>query len=374
MTGLLAPGWLVKSLLVKGLLVAGFLLTGLLALLPAPAAAAPWQPPPPGEEAAPVMLRVVGGLAGLNQYTRHEEPFWTRLLPAWTEGRVQAEIVPFDRAGIRGQDMLRLLQAGVLSFGTVLVSQAAAQDPLLGLLDLPGASPDGVTLRHAVQALRPQLAEHLRRRHGLELLAVYAYPAQVLFCKQGFGGLADLAGRRVRVSSAPQGELVEALGGQATMGRFADMVAQMRAGQIDCAITGTMSGNTVGLHEVTRHLHALPINWGVSLFVAHQPSWAGLPPALRQLLQRQLPVLEHAVWDEAERETGLGLACNIGRPACPASLRGRMQLVPASLEDQQRLRQLLADALLPRWTRRCGAACAEAWQAALVHTLGLRTP
>src|SRR5688572_22190667 len=72
--------------------------------------------PPPGTQAAQspqapaerMQLRIVGGLAGVNQYTRHEAPFWTDELPRRTQGRYTAEIVPFDRAGIRGQEMLQL--------------------------------------------------------------------------------------------------------------------------------------------------------------------------------------------------------------------------------------------------------------------------
>ena len=38
-------------------------------------------------------LDVVGGLAGVQQYDRHEAPFWTRRLPEITAGRVHAQIV-----------------------------------------------------------------------------------------------------------------------------------------------------------------------------------------------------------------------------------------------------------------------------------------
>src|SRR3982074_2039809 len=64
--------------------------------------------------ASPQHLRIVGGLAGVNQYTRYEEPFWTRELTRLSGGRATAEIVSFDRAGIRGQEMLRLVQLGVV--------------------------------------------------------------------------------------------------------------------------------------------------------------------------------------------------------------------------------------------------------------------
>src|SRR3990167_6821228 len=61
-------------------------------------------------------FRVVGGLAGISQYTRWEEPFWTRELPRISGGRFRADIVPFDRAGVQGEEMLGLGQLGVVPF------------------------------------------------------------------------------------------------------------------------------------------------------------------------------------------------------------------------------------------------------------------
>src|SRR5438067_7422838 len=110
------------------------------------------------DAAAPTQrLRIVGGLAGVSQYTRHEEPFWTRELPKLTGGRVSAEIVPFDRAGIRGQEMLRLIQLGAVPFGTALLNLSATQDPVFGAPDLAGLNPDMAAARKSVAAFRPFL-------------------------------------------------------------------------------------------------------------------------------------------------------------------------------------------------------------------------
>ena len=43
--------------------------------------------------------------------------------------------------------------------------------------------PDIASLRASVAAFRPYLEQTLRKEQGVELLAVYVYPAQVLFCR-----------------------------------------------------------------------------------------------------------------------------------------------------------------------------------------------
>lgn len=316
-------------------------------------------------------LRIVGGLADLNQYKRHEEPFWTRTLPQLTQGRVTAEIVPFDRAGLRAQEMLRLIQLGTVPYGTVLLILAAAQDPELGAIDLAGLSPDMATLRKNVAAFRGHMERRLRERWDIELLAIYVYPAQVAFCARPFSGLQDLAGRRIRSSNASQSDLIESLSAVPVQTPFAGIVDNVRNGAIECAVTGTMSGNTIGLHEATSHIGSLAISWGVGIFGANAAAWAALPESTRQLLRRELAGLEREIWTEAERETAEGIACNVGAPECRSGRKGRMTEVRGGEVEARRMRELFKETVLPRWINRCGERCSTVWNTTLRSTTGI---
>lgn len=332
-------------------------------------------PTPPAQSiAAPHHLRIVGGLASVNQYTRHEEPFWTTELPRLSRGRASAEIVPFDRAGIRAQEMLRLVHLGVVPFGTVLLNPSAAEDPELAMPDLAGLNPNMATLRRTVGAFRPHLEQVMRERYGSELLALYAYPAQVTFCTKPLRSLADLSGRRVRTSNVSQADLVTSLGGTPVQTAFAEVFANLRNGNIDCAITGTMSGNTIGLHEVTSHLHTAPLGWGLGAFVANGAAWDALPNDLQNLLRRELPRLENAIWADAEAETSAGIACNTGAASCTSGRLGRMTEVRATPEDAARQHDALVKAVLPGLLKRCGAKCAESWKRTVGPTTAIAIP
>lgn len=328
----------------------------------------------PAPTQAPQHLRIVGGLAGVNQYTRHEEPFWTRELARLSNGGASAEIVPFDRAGIRGQEMLRLIQLGVVPFGTSLLTLSAVLDAELAAPDLAGLSPDIATLRRNVGAFRPYLTTMLRERYGSELLAVYAYPSQVTFCAKPIASLGDLTGRRIRVSSATQSDWVSALGATPVQTPFADIVANMRSGNIDCAITGSMSGNTIGLHEATGHLHTLVVNWGVAAFLANGAAWDALPKDLQSLLKRELPKLEQAIWLEAENETREGIACNTGAAGCTGGRKGRMTEVRANSADAAKRREILTSSVLPAWLKRCGPPCTQVWKQTIGPASGIDLP
>jgi TRAP-type C4-dicarboxylate transport system substrate-binding protein len=319
----------------------------------------------------PIRIQVVGGLASLTQFERLEGPFWREEVERLTNGRVSGSIRPFDRSGLRGQDMLRLVSLGVVPFGTALVSNAQEEEPILGAIDLPGLSPDLPSLRRTVDAFRPRLAGLLRQRYGVELLAVYSYPAQVIFCTQAFAGLDDLRGRRVRVSSVSQAGMLRALGAAPVVIPFNQVVASVTNGVVDCAVTGTLSGNEIGLSRVTTHVHAMAVNWGLSLFLANAAAWAGLPEDVRAALRSGVAGLEGRIWEMADRETVRGLACNIGAESCGEGRRDRMVLVPLRPDDDARRRRLLVEAVLPDWIQRCGPDCATAWNETIAPANGV---
>ena len=323
--------------------------------------------------AAPELrLRVVGGLAGVSQYARHERRFWAEDLARLSGGRYSASIVPFNEAGLAAQDMLSLVRLGVIPIGTVLLSQAAVDDPDLGMADMAGQNPDVATLRRTLEALRPSMAQILHERFGARLLAVYIYPAQMLFCQRPVAHLSDLEGRRVRVSGISQADFVLALKATPVFTEFADIVANVQAGNAECAVTGSMSGHALGLDRVTRSLFTMPISWGLALSVVNEQSWRSYPPALRELIEAEMPRLEAAVWAESARETDIGVACSTGAEGCDRPRKGGMIASRPTEADEARRREIFARRVVPAWMKRCGAQCVALWNRTLAAQTGVR--
>ncbi len=339
---------------------------GLVAAALAGGAVAADAPPPP----APLHLHIVGGLGSLKPFTQHEQPFWETELARLSGGHYTAEIVPFDRAGIRAQEALTLVQLGAVPFATVQVS-GGVKDPELSAPDLSGLNPDIESMRRSVAAFRPYLEDVMRKRYGIEVLAVYVYPAQVLFCKKPLAGLKDVAGLRVRTSGPAQADWIEALGGKPVTMGFNDIVPYLNRDEIDCAVTGTMSGNIIGLPDITTHIHPMAISWGLSMFAANGAAWNALPADLRALLRRELPRVERDVWNEAERDTSDGVACNVGAPSCKGGKLGHMTAVATSPADERLRREIFASTVLPRWLQRCGPQCAAVWNRTLATSAGI---
>jgi hypothetical protein len=149
------------------------------------------------------------------------------------------------------------------------------------------------------------------------------------------------------------------------------MVPGLQNGNVDCAVTGSMSGNTLGLQNLTSHLYAMPLTWGLAIFGANRAAWEALPPDLRALLRRELPRLEESVWAESERDTAEGFVCNSGSPACKAGRKGSMVIVPVSAQDERRRQEIFRSTVLPRWLQRCGARCSAIWSQTIGPARGI---
>ncbi len=321
-----------------------------------------------------VHLKIVGGLGNVSQYRNFEEPFWTRTVRERSGGRVTAEISPSDSVGLRQVEILQLMRLGVIPFGTASLSAIATEDAEAAGLDLAGLNPDISSLRKHIAAYRETLVKLYRERYNVEVLSIYTYPAQVAFCNTPIQSLRDLSGKRVRVASVTHGDLIDGLGGRAVNLPFNQMIDALRRRAVDCAITGTLSGNSVRIFEVANHVYALPISWGPNILSVNLKFWEGLPEPVRQFLRHNLAELEDQIWANAERETLEGLNCNTGRGECTLGVRANMTLVPVRADDDVLLKRILREVILPRWADRCGDECAETWNATIGRLSGLQAP
>lgn len=364
-------GFFARIAVIAGLLLAaGLLCAGPSAANHQPAPAAPLARGDDGSAGPTINLQIVGGLAGVTQYTAYEQPFWEREITERSGGRITANIRPLDAGGLRAEETLQLMRLGVVPFGTASLSRVSSDDPELNAFDLPVLNPDMGTLRRTVGATRQHLADYLLQRYDIVLLAVYAYPAQVIFCTKPFSGLDDLVGRKVRTSSVGQAELMAGLGAVPVLLPFAEIVPALKSGVAECAITGTLSGYEIGLPGIATHVHSMAISWGLSFFGANRAAWNAVPADLQGVIREGVADLERRVWLQADSDTKRGLACNSGGATC-GEIVGEMTLVPTSPKDAARRERLLERVVIPRWIMRCGPSCARAWNTYLAPVHGI---
>lgn len=191
-------------------------------------------------------IKVLGNYSHLLQTKEVEKPFWTEMLPKDSNGQVTADYNNQDILGIKDFSLLRLTQAGVADAGVGDISKMAGDDPVFEGCDLAGITTDIATARKACDVWKPVMAEAMRTKFNARLVALGNNPPIVFWCNKPISGLADLKGKKVRVFNTTQSDFVSAIGGTTITMAFGEVVPALQRNVVDCALTGTLSGNTAG--------------------------------------------------------------------------------------------------------------------------------
>lgn len=338
--------------------------------------------------AAAVVLAVAGSAQGqtvnvsivtqpgpaLPQYTRVDIPMLREGLPAKSSGRITVQLASWPERNLNGPEIIRLVRSGQVDIGAVPLNTVAGDVPLLDVADLAGLNPSLDQARKVAAAILPEVNKELER-FGTRIVAMYPFPAQVFFCRERARNLADLKGRKVRTGGGSLNDFIASIGAQPVGIGFPEVYASLERGVVDCAITGTASGNGARWYEVTTSLYTLPVAWSVSAYIVNLSWWNKLDPAVRTQLETTLKEVEEAQWKLGVDTTEDGIACNSGnKDGCKI---GRLvEAKPMSVDratpaDTETLRASLTSAVLPGWVKRCGARCGEVYNRVVAPITGI---
>lgn len=309
------------------------------------------------------------------QYTRVDIPMLRDGLAQKSNNRIRMTLSSWPERNLNGPEIIRLVRSGQVEIGGVPLNTVAGDVPMLDMVDLAGLNPTIGQARQVADALAPDLNRQLER-FGVRILAMAPYPAQVLFCRERANSLAELRGRRIRTGGGSINDFVAAIGGQAVGIGFPEVYAALERGVVDCAITGTGSGNGARWYEVTTHMYALPVAWSVYGYFVNLAWWNRLDAPARELLTQTFREVEDAQWKLGDEASEDGIACNTGqRQGCSIGrvVENRpMTVTRPTPADLQTLRAALTDNVLPAFVRRCGAACGETYNRVVAPISGVR--
>lgn len=186
--------------------------------------------------------------------------------------------------GYRGEDILWLVESGLLTLGYQSSSYMTDRVPDLGLLDLPFLFEDGATARAAMDGeLGRVLAGTIEERMNYRILGWY---------ENGFRHIsnrlrpihrpADMKDMTIRVlPSDVQARTFALLGALPQRMDLSDLIARVKAGTIDAQENPLANTVTYGVHKHHR-FHTLSGHFYLSrpIFL-HRQSFDGWPPELR---------------------------------------------------------------------------------------------
>ncbi|MGD9803109.1 MAG: TRAP transporter substrate-binding protein DctP [Hyphomicrobiaceae bacterium] len=112
---------------------------------------------------------------------------------------------------------------------------------------------------------------------GVKRLSDYHYPAQVFFSSQKMTSLEDIKGRKIRVSSAEQGEVIKRLGGTAVTLSPPEVPTGLQSGVVSGVLTASAGGG-LQWRDFFTHNYRLGVNWTNSMFIVNKSVWNKLTP------------------------------------------------------------------------------------------------
>jgi TRAP-type C4-dicarboxylate transport system substrate-binding protein len=316
-------------------------------------------------------FNVVGSIGNLSMYTNREVPFWNEIVPRESAGAIKVQLKPFTELGLKGPEIFRLTSQGTMQMAMTVLNYNSGEVPMNEAADLVGLVGSVEELYGVLKGFRATYAKFLDEKHGLKLLGFGTYQAQVVYCRDAFTTLSDLKGRKVRASGASQQAFVNHLGGSPITLAFAEVQPALGAGVIDCAITGALSGYRSKWHESAKFISPMPVNFGISAFLANKKWWASLDPKVQTFLEAQMLKLEESIFDQAKTETQTGINCNTGTGPCSEGAPASMKLVPVTPADETLRKDALVKAILPSFAQRCGAECVQTWNAVIGKPLNV---
>jgi TRAP-type C4-dicarboxylate transport system substrate-binding protein len=315
---------------------------------------------------------------GLNSKTivsfGDEVPFWNETIPQASGGQITAEFAPIDLAGIKDPQIMRMTTLGVTDFGAGDISKMAGDDPVFEGCDLAGLALDIETARGACEAWAPVMDRVMQEKFNTKLMALGTNPPQVFWCREPLSGLDDLAGRKIRVFNKTMADFINAVGGTTISMPFAEVVPALQRGVVDCAVTGTLSGNTAGWPEVSSHLYPMYLGWSINYQGVNLDAWQGWPTDVQTFFTEQFDQFEDKMWDTAANAVADAENCNFGKEPCELGKMADMTLVPISDADKEKHKELMQDVVLVEWAKRCGRDCAAEWNDTVGQVVGLEIP
>ncbi len=209
-------------------------------------------------------------------------------LEAATGGEIDVTCHAGGSLGIAAADVTAAVSDGIVQYASNAFITGAV--PIVGIFALPGLFSTEEELMRGLEAAEPFI-EAAMAAQDLVYLGSYHYPRQVIFSTQPVAALADLKGRKIRVSSGEQAEFVVRFGGTPVTLASADVAQALQLGTISGVMTAASGGGRLWA-DILTHNYELGPNFTVSPVFANADAFNELTPdqqaKLREIVKAEV--------------------------------------------------------------------------------------
>lgn len=324
----------------------------------------------PVQAADTVVVKAVGTWGNLNNFKKHEGPFWNEVIGKASKGTIVGEAKPQTELGLKGFEIMRLLKLGVFDFAHGVMGYVSAENAVFEGADLSALVQDIKTQRKVADAYFPIMEKAFAEIYDAKLLQLYTFPSQMLWCNAEINGIDDLKGKKIRVYSTTLGDFVEGVGGTSVTVPFAEVIPALEKGVVDCGITGTSPAYNAKWYQAATHAYTMRVGWGLSFGAMNMKKWNSLSADQQKTLTTEIGALTDRMWAETEREDALAVSCITGGK-CELGEPASMKEIKPSAADLEKRNKIAEDVILARWAERCGEECTANWNKIVAPIVGL---
>jgi len=214
------------------------------------------------------------GAAGLERMGKEIE--------AASDGDLSVQLNLGGSLAIKGSDITQAVGDGVVDLAGNGFFHGSV--PVGGILRLPMLMTDYDQFFAARDIVMPEMEEAFRRQ-GVKVLGGYVYPPQVAWASSPITSLDDLAGKKMRVTSAEQGAFVEAFGGVPVTIPSAEVTSALQRGVVDGVFTASIGGGAAWKDLLT-HTYRLGISYFDSVIIMNADVYDSLSAEQQGIVSR----------------------------------------------------------------------------------------
>ena len=321
-------------------------------------------------------FKVVGTWGNLDHWKERESVFWQKTLPEASGGALTANAKPYTELGLSGYEVMRLLKLGVYDAAHSLSTYSSQDSPAIEGTDLAGLTQDLGVYREMSKAYWPIMERELRDKFNSQLLLIYAWPSQQLWCNMGDKSktnvsLSELKGKKIRTYSTTLGDFIEGIGGTPVTIAFAEVVPALQKGVADCGLTGTLPAYNGKWWQVVTHNIRIHMGYANSYMAMNLKAWDAMTPDAQKLMKDEMVKLDDLMWKATAENDQRGMDCNAAGP-CDIGDPGGMVPVEPSDADKEAVAKIVEDVVVKRWAERCGTQkCVDEWNATIGKIVGM---
>lgn len=208
-----------------------------------------------------------------------------------TDGRVAITV---SDSLVAPAQIASAVRDGRLPMSAALHTYLAAEEPRMGIFNLPGLIDDIEEYQQVRDAFWAEdVAEIWREKWNAVVLAEGAWCPTRLFSTEPIHTLEDFKGKRLRVHNPQTAALMEALGAQPTPMTMTEIMPALQRGVIDGLFTSVCVGTAFEFPRVAPHVQDWLIGpitgWAILI---NAEVWEELPDDIREQMQTAMADLE----------------------------------------------------------------------------------